>query len=72
MGFSQSDACPGKKRSSPCLGLTGSSEKCIKDKNGKWFTLKEFEDEGDHKASKNWKQSVRCGGWPLKILIQVF
>ncbi|XP_006047118.1 nuclear body protein SP140-like protein isoform X3 [Bubalus bubalis] len=48
----------------------GSSEKCIKDKNGKWFTLKEFEDEGDHKASKNWKQSVRCGGWPLKILIQ--
>ncbi|XP_055253090.1 nuclear autoantigen Sp-100 isoform X4 [Moschus berezovskii] len=48
----------------------GTSEKCIKDKNGKWFTLKEFEDEGDHKASKNWKQSVRCGGWPLKILIQ--
>ncbi|XP_040084090.1 nuclear body protein SP140-like protein isoform X5 [Oryx dammah] len=50
--------------------IKGSSEKCIKDKNGKWFTLKEFEDEGDHKASKNWKQSVRCGGWPLKILIQ--
>ncbi|XP_052509503.1 nuclear body protein SP140-like protein [Budorcas taxicolor] len=48
----------------------GSSEKCIKDKNGKWFTLKEFEDEGGHKASKNWKQSVRCGGWPLKNLIQ--
>ncbi|XP_060266481.1 nuclear autoantigen Sp-100 isoform X8 [Ovis aries] len=48
----------------------GSSEKCIKDKNGKWFTLKEFEDEGGHRASKNWKQSVRCGGWPLKNLIQ--
>ena len=72
LGFSQAGVCPGKKGSSPCLGLTGSSEKCIKDKNGKWFTLKEFEDEGGRKASKNWKQSVRCGGWPLKNLIQVF
>uniref|UniRef100_A0A8W4FIW8 Nuclear autoantigen Sp-100 n=1 Tax=Sus scrofa TaxID=9823 RepID=A0A8W4FIW8_PIG len=45
-------------------------QKCIKSKNGKWFTLKEFEAEGKHDASKNWKMSVRCGGWPLKILIE--
>uniref|UniRef100_A0A8D0U7Y8 Nuclear body protein SP140-like protein n=1 Tax=Sus scrofa TaxID=9823 RepID=A0A8D0U7Y8_PIG len=45
-------------------------QKCIKSKNGKWFTLKEFEAEGKHDASKNWKMSVRCGGWPLKTLIE--
>ncbi|XP_047629682.1 nuclear autoantigen Sp-100 isoform X5 [Phacochoerus africanus] len=45
-------------------------QKCIKSKNGKWFTLKEFEAEGKHEASKNWKMSLRCGGSPLKILIE--
>ncbi|KAM9736067.1 nuclear body protein SP140-like protein isoform 5-T5 [Dama dama] len=48
----------------------GSSEKCIKDENGMWFTLKEFEKQGGREASKNWKRSVRCHGWTLEDLIQ--
>lgn len=44
--------------------------KCIKMTNGKVLTLKEFEIEGNHARSKNWRLSVRCGGWPLKCLIQ--
>ncbi|XP_043765681.1 nuclear body protein SP140-like protein isoform X6 [Cervus elaphus] len=48
----------------------GSSEKCIKDENGMWITLKEFEKQGGREASKNWKRSVRCHGWTLEDLIQ--
>lgn len=53
------------------LGLTGISAKCIEMTDGKQLTLKEFEIEGNHEKSKNWRLSVRCGGWPLKLLIQV-
>ncbi|XP_053775157.1 nuclear autoantigen Sp-100 isoform X2 [Desmodus rotundus] len=48
----------------------GISAKCIETKDGKQLTLKEFEIEGNHEKSKNWRLSVRCGGWPLKCLIQ--
>ncbi|KAM5324710.1 nuclear autoantigen Sp-100 [Glossophaga mutica] len=48
----------------------GIAAKCIEMKDGKQLTLKEFEIEGNHEKSKNWRLSVRCGGWPLKFLIQ--
>ncbi|KAM8790683.1 nuclear autoantigen Sp-100 isoform 2-T3 [Rhynchonycteris naso] len=44
--------------------------KCVTTTSGKELTLKEFEIEGNHEKSKNWRMSVRCGGWPLKCLIQ--
>ncbi|EPQ08005.1 Nuclear body protein SP140-like protein [Myotis brandtii] len=49
----------------------GISAKCIKTKNGKQLTLKEFEIEGNHERSKNWRLSVRCDGYPLKYLIKI-
>ncbi|XP_075862135.1 nuclear autoantigen Sp-100 isoform X5 [Microcebus murinus] len=48
----------------------GTSERCIKSETGRWFTLREFEVEGDHGPSKNWKLSIRCGGYTLKHLIE--
>ncbi|CAD7686814.1 unnamed protein product [Nyctereutes procyonoides] len=48
----------------------GSSEKCIQNEAGVWFTPKEFEIEGKQANSKKWKQTVRCKGKTLGELIK--
>nr|XP_030733987.1 sp110 nuclear body protein isoform X5 [Globicephala melas] len=56
---------------SPKLPVTcGSSEKCIQNKKGLWFTPREFEIEGKRKQSKNWKRSVLCRGKTLEQLLE--
>ncbi|XP_007453330.1 PREDICTED: sp110 nuclear body protein [Lipotes vexillifer] len=56
---------------SPQLPVTcGSSEKCIQNKKGLWFTPREFEIEGKRKQSKNWKRSVLCRGKTLEQLLE--
>ncbi|XP_049625307.1 nuclear body protein SP140-like protein [Suncus etruscus] len=50
----------------------GSSALCILSEDQKtWLTLRDFEIKGGMGKSKNWRLSVRCGGWTLKDLIQV-
>ncbi|KAF6116289.1 hypothetical protein HJG60_017938 [Phyllostomus discolor] len=48
----------------------GSTVKCIKTEDGKWFTPQEFEAAGNYKSSRNWKNTVRCGGKTLKRLME--
>ncbi|XP_036092048.1 sp110 nuclear body protein isoform X5 [Rousettus aegyptiacus] len=48
----------------------GTLVKCIESEEGVWWTPREFEIEGKKAHSKNWKQSVRCGGKTLAQLIE--
>ncbi|XP_053454255.1 nuclear autoantigen Sp-100-like isoform X2 [Nycticebus coucang] len=48
----------------------GSSVKCIKRDTGRWFTPQRFAIKGGYRRSGNWKQNIRCSGYPLKYLIQ--
>ncbi|XP_047402872.1 sp110 nuclear body protein [Sciurus carolinensis] len=49
----------------------GSSEKCIQDEDGAWFTLQEFAIKGKGRHARNWRWTVRCKGKTLSQLLEV-
>ncbi|XP_038194730.1 nuclear body protein SP140-like protein isoform X2 [Arvicola amphibius] len=51
--------------------VKGIHEKSIRTDDGEWFSLREFEIKGNLERSKNWRQSIRCGGWTLGYLIKL-
>ncbi|XP_059134697.1 LOW QUALITY PROTEIN: sp110 nuclear body protein [Peromyscus eremicus] len=46
----------------------GTSEKCIQNEAGDWFTPKEFLIEGERAKSKDWKKTIRCKAKTLRFL----
>ncbi|XP_045874794.1 sp110 nuclear body protein isoform X2 [Meles meles] len=52
------------------LYLTGSSEKCIQNEEGVWFTPKEFEIQGKRANTKKWKETIYCRGKTLGELLK--
>lgn len=54
-----------------CLFFPGSSEKCIQNEEGTWFTPQEFAIKGKGKKARHWRWSVRCKGKTLSQLLEV-